>query len=139
MRLAPAVFLGGAIGTALRFGTDLALPHSADQFPASTLLVNAIGALVLGWLVAGLWTQASVPQWVKAALGPGLLGSFTTFSAAMVSLVTLASLDSWALAAGYLATTLLLGFVAAGLGLWLGARHFTPPTALATTDAEGTP
>jgi CrcB protein len=139
VRLAPAVFLGGALGTALRFGTDLALPHSAGQFPAGTLLVNAIGAFVLGWLVAGLWTRPAVPQWLKAALGPGLLGSFTTFSAAMVSLVTLASANSWALAAGYLAATLLLGFAAAGLGLWLGARLSHPPAGLAATDVGGTP
>jgi len=133
------VFLGGAIGTALRFGADLALPHSAEQFPAGTLVVNAVGAFVLGWLVAGLWTRPAVPQWIKAALGPGLLGSFTTFSAAMVSLVSLASVNSWALAAGYLAATLLLGFAAAGLGLWLGARHINRPTGLVATDAGGTP
>lgn len=139
MRLAPAVFLGGVVGTALRFGTDLVLPHSAEQFPAGTLVVNTLGAFVLGWLVAGLWTRPAVPQWLKAALGPGLLGSFTTFSAVMVSLVSLASADSWALAAAYLAVTLTLGFAAAALGLWLGARPAHGPAGPAATDAGGTP
>lgn len=131
MRLASAVFLGGVVGTALRFGADQALPHSAEQFPVGTLVVNAIGAFALGWLVAGLWTRTSVPQWLKAALGPGLLGSFTTFSAVMVSLVALVSADSWALAAVYLLSTLVLGFAAAALGLWLGS--------LAPTDTGQTP
>ena len=72
-----------------------------------------------------------MPQWLKAALGPGLLGSFTTFSAVMVSLVALVSADSWALAAVYLLSTLVLGFAAAALGLWLGS--------LAPTDTGQTP
>ncbi len=139
MRLAPAVFLGGVVGTALRFGTDQALPHSAGQFPAGTLVVNAIGAFVLGWLVAGLWTRPAVPQWLKAALGPGLLGSFTTFSAVMLSLVTLVSADSWALAATYLAATLVLGFAAAALGLWLGTLLAPRPAGLTATDAGASP
>ncbi|TFD80046.1 fluoride efflux transporter FluC [Cryobacterium fucosi] len=139
MRLAPAVFLGGTVGTALRLATDQALPHSADQFPVSTLVVNAIGAFVLGWLVAGLWTRPAVPQWLKATLGPGLLGSFTTFSAVMVSLVGLVSADFRALAAAYLAATLVLGFAAAALGLWLGTRLAHRPAGPAATDAGGTP
>ncbi|MBG6059640.1 CrcB protein [Cryobacterium sp. MP_M5] len=139
MRLAPAVFLGGVVGTALRFGTDLVLPHSAEQFPAGTLVVNTLGAFVLGWLVAGLWTRPVVPQWIKAALGPGLLGSFTTFSAVMVSLVGLASAGSWALAAAYLAATLALGLPAAALGLWLGNPLAHRPGGRAATDAGGAP
>ncbi|HSP76630.1 MAG TPA: CrcB family protein [Cryobacterium sp.] len=122
MRLAPAVFLGGMVGTGLRLGIDQALPHPDTAFPASTLIANTIGAFVLGWLAAGLWTRPGLPAWVKATLGPGLLGSFTTYSAVMVSLVALGAAGFTTLGWAYLAATLLLGFGAAALGLLLGNR-----------------
>ncbi|MDF1477563.1 CrcB family protein [Leifsonia sp. H3M29-4] len=115
-----AVLIGGAVGTALRLGIDALLPHGDDAFPWATLGINVLGAFVLGALVSSAWDRA--PAWLRAGLGPGLLGSFTTFSALAVSLVTLAAADEWMLAAGYLAASILLGLTAAGLGLRLGRR-----------------
>lgn len=122
MRLILAAFVGGSLGTSLRFAADLAVPHEAGQFPTATLVVNVLGALILGWLVGGLWTRPSVPAWLKVAAGPGLLGSFTTFSAVMVSLVSLSTAGFWALATAYLIASVVLGFGAAALGLRLGGR-----------------
>lgn len=116
-----AVIAGGAVGTALRLALDALIPHGDEAFPVSTLIVNVVGAFALALLVARLW--GSAPSWVRAGLGPGLLGSFTTFSALAVSLVTLIDSSQWMTAAGYLAATLLLGFGAAALGLRLGRRQ----------------
>lgn len=110
-----AVVVGGAIGTALRLAIDAAIPHSDAAFPFSTLIVNTLGAGALGVLVARVWSRA--PGWLRAALGAGLLGSFTTFSAVAVSLVALADAGEWMPALAYLALTLVLGLGAAALGL----------------------
>jgi CrcB protein len=115
-----ALVVGGLVGTGLRLGIDALLPHGDDQFPWSTLLINVLGSFALGALVARLWPVA--PHWLKAGLGAGLLGSFTTFSALAVSLVTLAEAGEWLLGAGYLATSLVAGLGAAALGLLLGRR-----------------
>jgi CrcB protein len=115
-----AVLLGGILGTGLRLGIDALLPHADDEFPWSTLLINVVGSFVLAVLVARVWPRAA--HWVKAGLGAGLLGSFTTFSALAVSLVTLADADEVLLAAGYLVVTLVAGFGAATAGLFLGRR-----------------
>ena len=80
-----------------------------------------VGALVLGVLAARLW--GSAPSWLRAGLGPGLLGSFTTFSALAISLVTLSTSGQWVLALAYFAATLLFGFGAAALGLRFGRRR----------------
>jgi CrcB protein len=121
-----AVFLGGAIGTALRLGLDATIVHADDQFPWSTLLVNVVGSFALALLVARLWPVA--PGWLRVGLGPGLLGGFTTFSAVMVSMVTLAASSQILLALVYLAATLVLGFGAAALGFWIGRpRRDTQP------------
>ncbi len=126
MRELLAVVVGGMVGTGLRLLVDLALPHAPDDFPLGTLLVNVVGAFVLGLLVAGVWRHAA--SWLRAGLGAGLLGSFTTFSAIAVSLVAQADAGAWWLAAGYLVLSLVLGFGAAALGLRLGGPRRHPGT-----------
>jgi len=115
-----AVLVGGALGTTLRVAADAALPHSPTQFALSTLLVNTLGAFVLGLLVAALWPR--VPGWSRAGLGAGLLGSFTTFSALAVSVVALAESGDALLVVVTVAASLALGLLAAAAGLSLGRR-----------------
>jgi CrcB protein len=112
-----AVVLGGLLGTGLRLTIDqLVVPDSA--FPWATLLVNVAGSLALGFLVARVWPSA--PAWLRAGLGTGLLGSFTTFSAVIVALLTLTAAGMTVLAVVYLLASLVLGFAAALLGIRLG-------------------
>jgi CrcB protein len=120
-----AVLIGGALGTAARAGLDLWIHHSDREFPLDTLLINIVGSLVLGFLVARVWPVA--PNWVRAGVGPGLLGGFTTFSAVMASMVTLAAGGQVLLALLYIVATLVLGFGAAALGLLLGRRRDAAP------------
>jgi CrcB protein len=120
-----AVLIGGALGTAARAGLDLWIHHSDHEFPLDTLLINIVGSLVLGFLVARVWPVA--PNWVRAGVGPGLLGGFTTFSAVMASMVTLAAGGQVLLAMLYIVATLVLGFGAAALGLLLGRRRDAAP------------
>lgn len=110
-----AVLAGGALGTALRLGTDTLLGHE----PA-TLVVNTVGCFVLALLVARVWARA--PRWLRGGLGAGLLGAFTTFSAVAASVVEFGSRGDWLPAAGYLAVSLVLGLAAAAAGLLLGHR-----------------
>jgi CrcB protein len=65
-----------------------------------------------------VWPTAS--EWLKAGIGPGLLGSFTTFSAVAIILNDLGFTVEGVL---YLAATLVLGLGAAFAGLRLGARR----------------
>ena len=115
-----AVFVGGLIGTSLRLLIDLALAHDLDEFALSTLLVNTLGACALGLLVAALWPR--VPGWMRAGLGPGILGSFTTFSALAVSVVALTQAGDLVGAVLTAVLSIGLGMLAAWAGLTLGAR-----------------
>lgn len=114
-----AVAVGGAAGSALRLGIDLALPHPDDALPLGTLLINLAGSLVLGFLIARVWPRAA--PWLRAGLGPGLLGSFTTFSAIAVSAVQLTSLGAEVLALGYVGASVFGGLAAAAVGIRLGS------------------
>ena len=125
-----AVLLGGILGTGARLALDAVLPHSDTQFPWSTLLINVIGSFVLALLVARVWPTA--PAWLRAGLGTGVLGSFTTFSALIVSLFTLTQAGDALLALVYLVVSLVGGLGAALLGLRVGGRSIrsAPPLAV---------
>ncbi|HRQ01102.1 MAG TPA: CrcB family protein, partial [Terrimesophilobacter sp.] len=112
-----AVFVGGAVGTGLRLGADALIPSGA--FPVATLVVNVVGSFLLALLVGRAW--ATAPEWVKAGLGAGVLGAFTTFSAIAVSVVQLSTNGEPAVAGAYLVASVVLGIGAAAVGLRLGS------------------
>ena len=99
------------------------LPHGGATFPVGTFLVNLVGSFVLGMLVSRVWPVA--PEWLRAGLGPGLLGSFTTFSALAVSAVELTAAGVPATAIVYVAASLVGGIAAAAFGIRLGAPPAT--------------
>ncbi len=117
-----AVATGAAVGTGIRLTLDAVFPHTDVTFPWSTLIINVIGSFALGALVSTLWRRSDLPNWLRAGLGTGLVGSFTTFSAVIVSLIAESSAGEWMLALTYLAASLLLGFAAAVAGIALGGR-----------------
>ncbi|KRE23063.1 CrcB family protein [Agromyces sp. Soil535] len=138
MRAYLAVAVGGLIGTGLRLAFDLAFPHGDGQFPVETLVVNLVGAFVLGWLAGGLWTRPTTPTWLKAGIGSGVIGSFTTLSAVMASLVVLTREgESW-LAAVYVLVTMVGGLALAAAGLRIGSLLAHRPMPTEITDAGET-
>ncbi len=120
-----AVLVGGSLGTAARLTVDVVLPHGGTTFPLGTFLVNLAGSFVLGMLVSRVWPVA--PEWLRAGLGPGLLGSFTTFSALAVSAVELTASGVAASAVVYVVASVIGGIAAAALGLRLGSSRPVPP------------
>lgn len=120
-----AVLAGGVVGTALRLTVDLALPHGGADFPIGTFLINLVGSFALGVLVARVWPAA--PEWLRVGLGPGLLGSFTTFSALAVSAVELTATGAGVAAIVSVTASVVGGIVAAALGIRLGAPGAVAP------------
>jgi CrcB protein len=134
-----AVFLGGALGTLARL--TLGLWFAPDTF-ISPWIINIVGSFVLGLLVSTMWTRDLTPEWVKAGLGTGLLGGFTTFSAitlALAGAVTQPGSGAVMVTTVFVvfALDLLLGLVAAWFGLALGtqiAKRFDLPSVDAISD-----
>lgn len=110
LRRAALAAAGGAVGTAARLGLGMLITDA----PASVLVANIAGALLLGILTARLPASD-----LRILLGTGVLGGFTTYSAFAVDSVGLWS-ASPALAAGYVVASLVGGLLAAWLGLRIG-------------------
>ena len=113
------VFVGGGLGSVLRFATyhaaRLWLPPS---FPWGTLVVNILGGLAVG-AVAGWFLSRSLggADSTPLFLMTGLLGGFTTFSAFSLDAVLLWQRGDPGAAVAYVAASVLLaiGGVVAGL------------------------
>ncbi len=105
------VALGGAIGSALRFGISewmRRLPALAT-LPWATLTINVLGSFVLGWFLRASFEPELTPQ-VRAFVAIGICGGFTTFSTFAFETVTL-------LEAGYVGRAMAYGMLSVGLSL----------------------
>lgn len=115
-----AVAAGGLMGTELRYGLGLAFPNLPGAVPWATMVINVGGSFVLAVLTTIWIARPQTPFWLRAGLGPGLLGSFTTFSAVVFSVDQLARAGEHMAWAAYLVLSVLLGLAAAGLGWRFG-------------------
>ena len=80
MKMLLCIAGGGAAGALLRYAAAGLVQRAASgTFPWGTLSVNLAGCLMLGALWA-MFEALSVSPNVRALLGVGLLGAFTTFS-----------------------------------------------------------
>lgn len=115
------VALGGAVGTAARVGLGVLIPAGGGIVWA-TVAANLVGSLALGILLGALGTrlETAAVRRARLALGTGLLGGFTTYSALAVEAVGLGATP--ALAVTYAVGSVIAGLAAAGLGLVVGRR-----------------
>ncbi|WP_236557553.1 fluoride efflux transporter FluC [Arthrobacter sp. 9AX] len=108
--------VGGLVGTELRYGLGLAFPELPGSVPWATLWINVGGSFVLALLTTVWMARPQTAFWLRAGLGPGLLGSFTTFSAVVFAVDQLARAGEHFVWVLYLVLSLLLGLAAAGAG-----------------------
>lgn len=88
--------LGGALGAVARYGLQEAHPSHGSAFPWTTFAINVLGAGLLA-LLGVLPAVRSRPA-LPVFLGTGVLGGFTTMSAASVD--TFRLLDAGAVVTG---------------------------------------
>ena len=76
-----AVAIGGALGAVFRFLISKFIQNAFSiDFPLGTMVVNFIGAFLIGFLFATIVEKIVVPPEVRALLITGFLGGLTTFS-----------------------------------------------------------
>lgn len=115
------VTVGAGIGGALRYviGGWMA-ERWGTSFPWHTLAINIGGAFLLGMLMALSVERSVLPSSVRLFLGVGVLGGFTTFSTLSYESLTLIERGLVGQAVGNMLGSVVLGLIAAALGLIVG-------------------
>lgn len=123
LTLVALVFFGGALGAVLRELLMLIVPKLADNFPVDILVANLVASFMLG-LVTALQRQRVVSDRVNLLVGTGTAGGLSTFSSFAYGAVVLMSASSAnaIVASVYVVSSLLLGYIAVVVGLWLGRQ-----------------
>ncbi len=118
-RVLAAVAVGGASGTAARYGLGLLFPEpAASGFPWTTFAVNVSGCLAIGVLAGALDRARTTHPLIRPLLGSGFLGGYTTLSTYADQTRALMLSGRWSVAAAYVFGTL----VAAMFSVWFGQR-----------------
>lgn len=118
-----AVAVGGGIGALARWllSQYLAL-WWGPRFPWGTLVVNVLGAALMGACYALVVQRLSwSPEW-RAFVTVGLLGGFTTFSTFSLELFTLIEARAWFAFSLYLVLSVAGGLAALVLAFELTRR-----------------
>jgi CrcB protein len=121
------VLTGGFVGTMARYGLSVAAPTRSGHWPWATFIANMAGAFILGALLEWLARGGPDADWRPRArlfAGTGFCGGFTTYSTMAVEADLLVRDRDAGLAVGYLAASVVLGFVATLLGIAVAVgRH----------------
>jgi fluoride exporter len=73
------VFIGGGLGSLLRYGLSILLKNTATTFPVSTLVSNVAASFIIG-ILAGWGLKNALSEEYKWLLATGFCGGFSTFS-----------------------------------------------------------
>jgi CrcB protein len=113
------VFLGGGLGSSLRYFISKYLNDSQLGIPYGTFFVNILGCLVIGFLLGLAYKYKSISNETMLILATGFCGGFTTFSAfAYENYIYFRSGDYLSLGL-YTIISLIFGIVAVVIGIWM--------------------
>jgi CrcB protein len=117
------VAIGSAVGGVIRYLLGGAIQRAlAASFPLGTLVINVTGSALLGFIFRyALETPAVTPE-IRALLGVGFCGGYTTFSTFSYETLTLLEDGDWRRAGLYVGVSLLGSVLAAFLG-FMAARE----------------
>lgn len=112
-----AVFIGGGLGSCLRYLANVTLP-----FP--TAIVNILGSFVIGFLHVWLMQKLDLPPYYKPLLTVGLCGGLTTFSTFSLEIVKFLDEGNYLHASGYILFSVIICVLSAGIGVYFARNLF---------------
>lgn len=123
MKTILAIFVGGGLGSLARFGLGRWVTswHSY-HFPFSTLTVNLVACLALGFIVGLADHRQLLSPTSKLFWAVGFCGGFSTFSTFSHESLTLYQEGHLSSMLLYVGGSVVVGLAATVVGFWLGNR-----------------
>ncbi|HOP10123.1 MAG TPA: fluoride efflux transporter CrcB [Oscillospiraceae bacterium] len=118
------VGMGGFFGAVLRYLAGFLPIRSQNGFPVITLLVNIVGAFLIG-IVAALSAKTGLNPKLVLFLRIGLCGGFTTFSTFSHETVQLLQSGKTGIAAAYIAASVLCCIAAIFFAEWIIGKQYS--------------
>ncbi len=113
------VFIGGGIGSSLRYLLAKYLNASATGFPWGTFTANIIGSLLIGVILGLAAKNNTLSQSQTLLLATGFCGGFTTFSTFAYENHMFLKAGDFTNFALYTIGSFIVGFLVVFLGMYL--------------------
>lgn len=116
------VFLGGGLGSVLRYLLSRNLYPLFSSAITGTFVVNIIGSLIIGFII-GFEIKNMIEKPTVLLLVTGFCGGFTTFSSFTLENFNLFKSGDYLQGLFYILLSVILGLLAVGLGFFM-AKQF---------------
>ena len=113
------VFLGGGVGSVLRYLVTRFLNNPTTGVPYGTFLVNIIGSFLIGIILGLALKNEALDQNHTLLLATGFCGGFTTFSAFAYENHLFLKSGNLTLLFGYTIASIVVGLLAVFLGVYM--------------------
>ena len=119
MKAVLLVFFGGGVGSVLRFALGKLMNSHASGIPFGTFAANILGSLLIGIVLGLAARNGNISENTLLLVATGFCGGFTTFSTFAYENHIFLRDGNLGLFALYALGSLLLGFAAVFVGIWL--------------------